>query len=104
MVIAEVLKALRSAGIAGPGDIVAATGMPRYLVLASFKCLEELGLVEAVYAKGTHRAYRLTTLGLQLLEHAESSIAEILEAGLNAITVNAVSVRNAGTSVEEAVS
>ncbi len=85
MVVFEVLAALRSEGVAGPGDLVAKTGMPRYLVLSTFRCLEELGLVELVYAKGTHRAYKLSTLGLRLLDSGIGSLSDVIEAGLNSI-------------------
>jgi len=51
-----------------PGDIVATTGLPRYLVLASFQLLEELGFIKCIYCKGSHKVYTLTPKGEEYLE------------------------------------
>ena len=83
--ILELLKALRSVGMASPGDVVAVTGMPRYLVLSAFTFMDELGLVDAVYSKGSHRIYRVSRLGERLLDLGFSDLSLIVEEGLNAI-------------------
>ncbi|MEB2836218.1 MAG: hypothetical protein GSR80_000240 [Desulfurococcales archaeon] len=83
--ILELLKALRSVGMASPGDMVAVTGMPRYLVLSAFKFMEELGLVDVVYSKGSHRIYRISVLGERLLNIGFSDLSLIIEKGLNAV-------------------
>lgn len=66
--VVEVLRALSDLGVAGPGDLVASTRIPRYKVLSIVKCLEELGLIEPIYAKGSYRVYRVTLAGSKLLE------------------------------------
>lgn len=104
MVVLEVLRALREAGIASPGDLVASTGMPRYLVLSAFRCLEELGLVERVYAKGTHRAYRVSSLGLRILDAGLVALSDVIELGIEAIAEKAVApAGNLAANAEEAV-
>ncbi len=50
-----------------PGDVVSATGLPRYEVLATFHILEALNIVELVNSKGNYRVYRLSELGNKLL-------------------------------------
>ncbi|MCD6084855.1 MAG: hypothetical protein J7J20_04865 [Desulfurococcales archaeon] len=50
-----------------PGDVVALTGLPRYEVLATFHVLEALGVIEVINAKGNYRVYKLSHLGLELL-------------------------------------
>jgi DNA-binding transcriptional ArsR family regulator len=56
-----------------PGDVVAATGLPRYEVLATFHVLEALGIIELVNEKGNYRVYKLSGLGLKLLKALESA-------------------------------
>ena len=87
-VLVTVLRALEEAGAAGPGDLVAATGLPRYRVLASVRCLEELGLVEVIYSKGSYRVYRVSGLGRAVLDAVESgaSLAEVIERGVGTPT------------------
>lgn len=85
-IILSILEALKEAGIAGPGDIVIATGKPRYLVLSTLKILEELGFVEAVYSRGTHRIYRVSALGLLVLEAGLKGLRDAVEAGLKVIS------------------
>jgi DNA-binding IclR family transcriptional regulator len=77
----EVLRALSELGVAGPGDLVASTRLPRYRVLAIVKCLEELGLIEAIYVKGSYKVYRVSIIGTKLLESVASgaSLREIIE-------------------------
>ncbi len=60
-----------------PGDVVAATGLPRYEVLATFHVLEALGIIELVNEKGNYRVYKVSGLGIKLLKALES--AENLE-------------------------
>jgi predicted transcriptional regulator len=61
-----------SNGHVNPGDVVAKTGLPRYEVLAVFHLLEGLGLIETIYARGSHKVYRLTRKGMDILEGLES--------------------------------
>ncbi|MCS7098726.1 MAG: hypothetical protein RMH84_06550 [Sulfolobales archaeon] len=56
-----------------PGDIVVATGLPRYEVLAALHVFEELGIVEPLVSKGNYRVYRLTKLGEKLYRALEVS-------------------------------
>jgi alkylated DNA nucleotide flippase Atl1 len=58
-----------------PGDVVSLTGLPRYEVLATFHVLEALGVVELVNEKGNYKVYKLSSLGLRLLEALESEKA-----------------------------
>jgi len=53
--------------IASPSDVISATGLPRYEVLAAFHILEALGLIEVVYVRGNYRLYRLSKEGEKLL-------------------------------------
>ncbi|QGA55532.1 hypothetical protein GFS03_10995 [Sulfolobus sp. E5-1-F] len=62
-----VLNAIKE-GAVNPGDAVIKTGLPRYEVLALFHILEELGLIEPIYSKGSHKAFRLTKKGEEILE------------------------------------
>ncbi len=55
-----------------PGEIAARTRLPRYEVLAGIHVLEELGFIETIYARGTHKVYTLTRLGRKLLEAIEN--------------------------------
>lgn len=50
-----------------PDDVVAATGLPRYKVLAYMQLLEALGFLDKVYSRGTYRVYTLSGLGRELL-------------------------------------
>ncbi len=95
--ILELLKALRGVGMASPGDMVAVTGMPRYLVLSAFKFMEELGLVDAVYSKGSHRIYRVSRLGEHLLDLGLDDLRLIIEEGLNAIEAHGGDGSTTGT-------
>ncbi|BDB97027.1 winged helix-turn-helix domain-containing protein [Saccharolobus caldissimus] len=65
--IGIVLEAIKS-GAVNPGDVVVRTNLPRYEVLAIFHILEELGLIEAIYSKGSHKAFRLTKKGEEILD------------------------------------
>jgi len=62
-----------------PGDVVAATGLPRYEVLATFHVLETLGLIELILEKGNYRVYKLTRLGLKLLRALESADSVLID-------------------------
>jgi DNA-binding transcriptional ArsR family regulator len=84
-VILEVLEALDKAGVASPGDVVIATGKPRYLVLSALKLLEELGLVEPIYSRGTHRIYRVSRLGYLVMEVGLDGLRKILEDALDTV-------------------
>lgn len=85
----RILEILAARGTLAPGDVVALTGEPRYRVLASFHCLEELGLIEKVYARGTYKIYQITLIGRRLLEKSQGkglaySLAEFVLGGLEA--------------------
>ncbi len=76
----RILELLAERKALAPGDAVALTGEPRYRVLASFQCLEELGLIEKVYSRGTYKIYQLSMLGEKLLQKAgAASLADALE-------------------------
>ncbi len=61
-----ILSALKDR-IASPSDIIASTGLPRYEVLAAFHVLEALNIITVVYVRGNYKLYRLSDLGLKLL-------------------------------------
>ncbi|BCS91807.1 hypothetical protein L3N51_00313 [Metallosphaera sp. J1] len=71
-----VLEAI-SDGALNPGEVVIKTGLPRYEVLAIFHVLEGIGLVETIYSKGSHKVYRLTEKGKEVLRGLEKG--EILD-------------------------
>jgi hypothetical protein len=76
----RILELLLEKRALAPGDAVSLTGEPRYRVLASFQCLEELGLIEKVYSRGTYKIYQLSMVGEKLLKKAGAGgIAEALE-------------------------
>lgn len=62
-----------------PGDIVAATGLPRYEVLAALHVFEELGIIELVISKGNYKVYRLSKLGEKLYKALEFSESPALD-------------------------
>ncbi len=70
--LVEILEALASKEYVSPGDVVVETGLPRYLVLAAFQCLEALGLIEQVYSRGSYKIYTLTIYGRRVLEALRS--------------------------------
>ncbi|MCE4607264.1 MAG: hypothetical protein F7B59_08080 [Desulfurococcales archaeon] len=76
-VVKTILRSLQNSPKA-PGDVVSETRLPRYLVLASFRCLEELGLIETFYSRGSYKLYVLTDKGQEILEGegAPSSLDE----------------------------
>jgi len=69
--VKTILRSLRNSPKA-PGDVVSETRLPRYLVLASFRCLEELGLIETFYSRGSYKIYVLTEKGQEFLEEEEA--------------------------------
>ena len=87
-VIIAVLRALRDAGPLGPGDVAAKLGIPRYKVLASFHVLNEFGLVEEVYSRGSYKIYALSLTGRKLLELAEAGVhpAAAVEKGVEVLS------------------
>lgn len=67
----EMLKRILEAMVDGPvspGDVVARTRLPRYVVLASFHVLEALGYVKLLYSRGTYKVYVLSDKGRGLME------------------------------------
>ncbi|MCE4601025.1 MAG: hypothetical protein F7C38_05610 [Desulfurococcales archaeon] len=67
----KILEVLEERGALAPGDVVSITGEPRYRVLAAFHCLEELGLIDKMYERGTYKIYQVTVLGKELLRQAK---------------------------------
>ncbi len=68
-----------------PGDIVTATGLPRYEVLAALHVFEELGIIELVISKGNYKVYRLTKLGEKLYKALEISESPVLDVELGEV-------------------
>jgi len=87
-IVFAVLREISEEGPMGPGDAAARLGLPRYKVLAAFHVLEELGLVEKVYSKGSYKIYGVTLAGRRLLEAAMrgAAIDSIVERGVLAAT------------------
>lgn len=56
-------------GPVSPSDVVTKTGLPRYIVLASFHILEALGIVKLIYGRGTYKVYVLSEVGMQVLNN-----------------------------------
>ncbi len=76
----KILEIAHDRGPIAPGDAVAATGEPRYKVLAAFQLLEELGLLDKVYSRGTYKIYNISITGKVLLERArEEGLARAIE-------------------------
>ncbi len=83
--LVKILSLVSERGLLAPGDAASQLRAPRYRVLAAFHCLEELGLVEAVYKRGSYKVYRISHLGEEVLARLESSdLASILELGVSA--------------------
>ncbi len=82
--LAEILEAIVGREYVSPGDVVVETGLPRYLVLAAFQCLEALGLVEQVYSRGSYKVYTATLYARRLLEALRSGSEAPLLAALTA--------------------
>ncbi len=74
----EILEVLVSQEFVSPGDVVVKTGLPRYLVLAAFQCLEALGLVEQVYSKGSYKVYTATIYARKVLELLRETNAPVI--------------------------
>jgi predicted transcriptional regulator len=72
LLISKILRALKDRGATNAGDIVNLTGLPRYYVLAAFQVLHELGYVELIYSKGSHKVYRISNKGTEFLENSYS--------------------------------
>ncbi|BBG24601.1 hypothetical protein [Sulfuracidifex tepidarius] len=66
-----VLQSIRD-GHVNPGDVVAKSGLPRYEILSMFHILEGLGLIETIYSRGSHKVYRLTKKGAEILDGLEN--------------------------------
>jgi len=68
----EVLEVIVSKELVSPGDAVVETGLPRYLVLAAFQCLEALGVIEPAFVKGSYKVYTPTIYAKKLLKALEA--------------------------------
>ncbi len=66
-------------GPLNPGEVSRRTGLPRYEVLAAIRIMEELGFIERIYSRGTHRVYILTSLGVNLLQALRKGGSILLE-------------------------
>jgi predicted transcriptional regulator len=73
--VKTILRTLQASPKA-PGDVVSETRLPRYLVLASIRCLEELGLIRTFYSRGSYKLYVITEKGEEFLgdEEVPSSV------------------------------
>lgn len=69
-----ILEAFSNEEVLNPGEVVVMTKLPRYEVLASFHILEELDMIEVVYSKGSHKAYRMTERGKEVLEALKENL------------------------------
>ena len=69
----SILELLDNRGPTSPGDAVISLGAPRYRVLSAFHCLEELGLVSALYSRGTYKIYTITERGRIILRAAQEA-------------------------------
>lgn len=81
-----------------PGDIVTATGLPRYEVLAALHVFEELGIIELVISKGNYKVYRLTKLGEKLYKALEVSESPVLSVELDEAPQSGTQEHNAATA------
>jgi DNA-binding IclR family transcriptional regulator len=86
-VLVEILNLISRRGLLAPGDAASQLGAPRYKVLAAFHCLEELGLIEAIYKRGSYKVYKVSRLGEAVLAKlGDSSLANILELSVSSNT------------------
>ncbi len=74
----KILEAIVSRDLVSPGDVVVETGLPRYLVLAAFQCLEALGLIAPVFSKGSYKLYTARPLARKLLEALRAGVEDPL--------------------------
>ncbi len=74
----EVLEVIVSKELVSPGDAVVETGLPRYLVLAAFQCLEALGVIEPAFVKGSYKVYTPTIYAKKLLKALETGEKPVL--------------------------
>ena len=65
-----------ASGPVSPSDVVTKTGLPRYIVLASFHILEALGIVRLIYSRGTYKVYVLSEIGMQVLSNLKKESDE----------------------------
>ena len=95
--IMEALRALKEAPM-GPGDLALRIGIPRYKALALAHLLEELGLIEKIYERGTYKIYAISAVGGEVLRFGEEGVGlpEIIEAGVRALAQVGGESENAG--------
>ena len=89
----RILEVLTSRDIVAPGDVVVETGLPRYMVLAVMQCLEALGVIEQVYAKGSHKLYAATPLAAKLLHALKAGATRPVEELVEASASHGASVQ-----------
>lgn len=102
--VKRVLEVLESKAMSA-SDVVAATGLPRYKVLAYMQLLEALGFLDKVYSRGTYRVYTLSGLGRELLGVLRSSgVVHLVVVKENSGGIeDSVIGRSEETSVEESI-
>ena len=84
--VVSIMEALEAEPL-GPGDIASRLGLPRYRVLGIIHALEELGLVDKIYGRGSYKLYSLSGAGRLLLLAARSGVdlREVLAKALESI-------------------
>jgi hypothetical protein len=85
--LSRILEAIVSRDLVSPGDVVVETGLPRYLVLAAFQCLEALGILEPVFSRGSYKLYTPRPLARKLLDALKAGVRDPLLAIVEAPTV-----------------
>ena len=101
--VKRVLEVLESKAMSA-SDVVAATGLPRYKVLAYMQLLEALGFLDKVYSRGTYRVYTLSGLGRELLGVLRSNgVVHLVIVKENSDIEDSVIGRSEETSVEESI-
>ena len=85
--VAKVLQLFKDSGPMSPGDVAQRLGIPKYKALVMVSCLSEMGLLEAIYVKGSYKIYKVSDVGESLIPLLESGdelralIKKALDAG-----------------------
>ena len=94
--VAKVLQLFKESGPMSPGDVAQRLGIPKYKALVMVSCLSEMGLLEAIYVKGSYKIYRVSDVGESLIPLLESGsevkaiIKRALDAGASEVPGPAV--------------
>ena len=70
--VAKVLQLFKDSGPMSPGDVAQRLGIPKYKALVMVSCLSEMGLLEAIYVKGSYKIYKVSDVGESLIPLLES--------------------------------